>query len=107
MDTVGIEIIANTAPELEAQTCTPGLYNYYGFAVKSGLRPNRNGSELMNYFEAIHDDPHIFVYGCNGKVKKVTFSISEVLHGTNGILIKNQQQVDAALLKAKGLPGHF
>lgn len=103
MDTVAPEILANTPPELAALVSTSGLYDYHGFTVRSGFRSNRTGSAVLNYFEAVHDDPHIYAYGCDGKLKKAKFSISEVLHGSNGVLIKNQQEIDAALTRAKDI----
>lgn len=103
MDSLTIEAVSNLKPEIVQSLDRPRRIEFKEWEIARRDDPHRLGGDPVVRFTAVHKNPHIFVVGDTGRLRKARFEVPEVLHGFNGRQIKNQFELDAAMTKARAI----
>lgn len=104
MDTVTRKVFCSSLhDDINAAIEKEQKYEGNGWQFIGSLRPVNYGVGTTQAFMAKHINPHIYLRGAAGMINKATFSLPEVLHGSNGIQIKTEKEYHDALSKATAL----
>jgi hypothetical protein len=102
MDTVCVAVQGNLSPDILASFEDHLFCKSNDWDIRARVEPDHHG-EIRNSFTAVHKKPHLFIQGVDGYLRKATFHLPEIVHGFNGLQIKNQYDLDDALSIAREL----
>jgi|GEM_PF-2453639 len=102
MDTIKVHVLGTLDPAIRESLDQSKDYESGEWKVSGSIRTTSFGMP-KHRFTAVRKRPHIHISGIDGRLEKALFHLPEVLHGYNGIQIKSQAELDAALERAREL----